>query len=300
MSCTYYENIGIKHMYILDLVYIPEEPIHIGAYQEGITKKYLLFKVQNEDVPIIPSESFKGVLRHLATRIAKKIFENSPEVGKIVECHKKDLHIKGCDKQFDDEIVDAYNFFSSNKIFPRDKLSRMIEEDAESLLEIYLSLKCPICYLFGSKKLASKLIFTDFIFEPTPSLHLYTATSIDRRNRRVAEDKLYQLEYVPPSNKNRIRGRIIVDNVEPGSPPALLLASILQYIASEGLLVGGSKSRGYGLIRLTNESKAYVLDINFSPKNLDDIISNVKAILLKEEKIKKLDIKDFIEYLKPK
>jgi len=296
MSVSFYRSdILLKRRDILDLVFNIEYPVHIGERQEGIVKKLLYFEVEGVEMPIIPAESLRGVFRHLATKIAKSIFDID-----IVRCHNKDEHTvdNECRKIVERYIDEARDWIKKTNIISYEYIGRELSN--RQTVELYLSYKCPICRLFGSKAMASKIIFTDTVFTAFPEVHTYTSTSIDRRIKTVAEKRLFRIEYIPPVSTYKLKTRVIIDNVDPGTYEAILLANLLRYIAIYGLQIGGSKSRGYGLLKLNDESKVISMRLNINPKSADDIRQNIRAILLKEDAIEERSIEEYYSYLSMK
>jgi len=294
----YDELIGLKNRVILDLKFKIKYPLHIGERQEGITKKMLQFNIEGKCIPIIPAESFKGAMRHLATKIAKEIFSTEDihsDIKEIIERHNKDQHLKNADKEYvRKKYEEGKEWLLQNGIISKDKMNELPQKE---IAELYLSFKCPICRLFGSRVVASKIIFKDVIFNIPPEMHRYTSTSIDRKTKTVAKERLFQIEYIPPEEKYTLSTQLIIDNVEPKTHEAKLLAETLKYIQTLGLEVGGSKSRGYGLLTLGEGSKVIILKLNPKPTKDTETVQNIKALLLQEEAIQTLNIKDYYRYL---
>jgi CRISPR/Cas system CSM-associated protein Csm3 (group 7 of RAMP superfamily) len=72
----------------------------------------------------------------------------------------------------------------------------------------------------------------------------------------------------------------------------------LQYISIVGLPIGGSKSRGYGLLKLDKEqSVVEILEFIENPKEENEIKNNIKVLLRKEKAIKKIGIDEYMLYL---
>jgi len=296
LNTFYSSEVMLRRRDILDLKFSIEYPLHIGERQEGITKKILYFKVDGKEIPIIPAESFKGVLRHLATKIAKKLFEGDEELGIIVKCHDKDTHVSSedCLKYF--SVDEAVNWLKNTSLFPTEKVKRDLSSN--QIIDIYLSFKCPICRLFGSKNLASKLVFYDVVFNVMPEVGRYTSTSISRKTRTVEEERLFQIEYIPPDDRYELSTKVVVDNVEPGSSEAILLANTLEYIINYGLPMGGAKSRGFGLLKLKRSSKAIILKLKTKVNSKEDIVNNISALLLRNNAISTMSMEEYHKYLK--
>jgi CRISPR/Cas system CSM-associated protein Csm3 (group 7 of RAMP superfamily) len=290
-----YYDITIKNRAILNLVFDIEEPLHMGERLEGTLKKIVKININGKPIPFVPAESIKGVFRNIATMIAKRIFinENDQELKDAIEWHEKDTHIKEGAKKYSEE---AKNWLEKSGIFYVDKIEELSEND---IINLYLSQKCPICKLFGSRNIASKLIFSDgrFKIEEIP-ISTYTSTSIDRKKGIVKEKYLFSIEYLSPSKENNFSFKIIADNIIPKGKEAKLLSQTLQYISITGLPIGGSKSRGYGLLKLDKEqSVVEILEFIENPKEENEIKNNIKVLLKKEEAIKKIGIDEYMLYL---
>jgi CRISPR/Cas system CSM-associated protein Csm3 (group 7 of RAMP superfamily) len=297
MSSIYYEYVMLKNKAIINLVFDLLEPLHIGERLEGNIKKIVRFNINGKYVPFIPSESIKGTFRNIATKIAKDIFNyiEDADLKEIVKIHDKDTHISS-EGVINNYIHIAENWIIENNIISKDKIKELSDYE---IVDMYLSFKCPICKLFGSKTLSSKLIFYDSFFAIDSNIFNYTSTSINRKAGVVEEGHLYQIEYMPPSKLNKVIIKIIAENVIPKFYDAKLLANILDYIKNIGLSIGGNKSRGYGLLTL-NKDQSYVKLLEFmeNPKDYNEIKKNIELLLQKEEAIKKLSIEEYIKYLK--
>ena len=89
------------------------------------------------------------------------------------------------------------------------------------------------------------------------------------------------------------RAYLIADNVEPGTPEAKLLASTLEFIRRLGLQVGGSKSRGLGLLRVDEgASRAWFCDFTEAHG------SPALEMLLDPRKGHKMRLEELVEFLR--
>jgi len=281
---------------ILELYFTAKTPVHVGSWQEGTLNLIARFPVNGSLTPIIPSESLKGTLRYLASTISKSMNFNQ-DTKKAVELHRKDTHIPE-DSQYRSSLINNYkdksrNFLENEGILNKKQLEELSDKD---VVDLYFSLNCPICSLFGSKSLAGKINVLDMTPVQDASIVTYTSASILRKALTVKEGSLYTVEAVSP---NAIfRTKIIVDNVLNKSDEARVLANALLYIKEKGLVVGGLKSRGYGLLELdANHSGVKVLKFNSNPKSSEDVVSNISALLLKEEYYEYLTIDKYLEAL---
>ena len=156
------------------------------------------------------------------------------------------------------------------------------------IVELFLSVTCPICRLFGAPGLAGKLLISDAIPVDanteeviTPGIRYYTSTSIDRQTRTVSEEKLFVVESIVPTEALRFKAEIIADNID--NQEDLILQKLLSYLKLRGLQLGGHKSRGYGLLKL-DENKTKIVKVSFKipPKSLQEKLDNIKALLRSE------------------
>jgi CRISPR/Cas system CSM-associated protein Csm3 (group 7 of RAMP superfamily) len=269
----------LKNRAILELRFNALEPISVAMYNEGNIRKIVGYTRDGKFIPFIPSESIKGVLRS----IARKIFKN---MENRFDCNKDSKDIKhniNTNLNIDDYL---------NAIYSEDQL-RELDENAKK--DIYFALnKCYVCRLFGSNMVTGKLIITDMIING--DVYNYTLTAINRKNRIVEKDSLFTVEYIVPDN---LMLTIIADNIEKDKE-GRLLAAILDYMIKLGIEIGGLKSRGYGLIKLDENSRVRIVEfkeIKDKSKD-DDIIYNINALALKEGYFRDMTVKEYINELR--
>ena len=99
-----------------------------------------------------------------------------------------------------------------------------------------------------------------------------------------------------PSDDYMVGLEIIVDNVERGGYEAFILANLLKYISVSGINIGGSRSRGYGLLHI-DHGEAIALKLNTEPRTDEDILSNIRALNPEDGYYDKYSLDEFIEYL---
>lgn len=284
----------VESRYILDLQFKLESPLHIGSRTEGLTKLMLQFPVRGRSIPIIPGESLKGVLRSLASAISRSVFPNDD----VILCHEKDSHVRR--ENLNNLKNKYYNIAEAelSKIFPRESIEELKQGDGAQLLEYYLTLKCPICKLFGGKGVSGKILISDGLPQKEPDPMIYTSVAIDRRTRIAAEGRLFQVVAVKPDENLRYRFRIIVDNVTRGSEEARLLSLLLEFLMKFGISVGGLKSRGYGKLAVDKDiSEVIILKLREVEKG-GDPLSNIRALLLKDGYYDKMKLEEFIGWLR--
>ena len=291
----------VSERFILDLSLKLEagSPLHVGAGSEGVNKMLLKSVVNGKTLPIIPAESLKGVLRSLASSLSKQILTDNW----ALKYHVKDRHVKreGIEENERMKIVESYFREAKEaleKVLSNKFIEEMIKGDRLQLIEYYFALNCPVCKLFGAQGMSGKLTFSDGIPNISPEFLTYTSTSINRKTRMVEEDRLYNVTAVKPDNNLRYRVRIIGDNIHKGSEEAKLLSAILQWILKFGLQIGGLKSYGYGRLSIVNdESTVKLPKFVEAIKSEDDLLNNVRALLLKNGYFQVMKIDSFAKWL---
>ena len=289
----------ISNRALINLSFSMDSPLHLGAETEGTIKKVLLFKTRGRRTPIVPSESIKGVLRYMATSIAKSINWANEIERKVVESHCKDEHpgVQGLNEGEIDNLI--------KKVFG----SREIELTDKEKRELYLSLNCPICRIFGSKEISGKLNITDGIIISRDQLEnqewawirqlipkelgirTYNSVSINRDTLTKEEERLFSLEYIEPMDDHLLNFRLVVDNILPRESDSILFSRLLRMVSDLGLWIGGAKSRGYGKLTLEDElSKVLLMDFREAKeaKQLFRILSLKDVVKLNIEEYCKL------------
>jgi CRISPR/Cas system CSM-associated protein Csm3 (group 7 of RAMP superfamily) len=275
--------------------------IDVGAYQEGIQKRIVWLNVNGKLLPVIPAESLKGSLKKLASKIAKNLDFSDQEVNEVVKYHREDKHSieKNNVKLYPKFIEADTGELKKDKkeelerIFSEEQL-RELSKDAQK--ELYLSLKCSICKLFGSQRLTGKMIFSDAILIDEPRIDIYTSTSMSRKTKTVEGERLFSLESLEPNL--RFQAKVIVDNVMRGSDEALLLSKLFEYILKlGGFQIGGAKSRGFGQVAISEDSKVYI-HVFKKPKTNEEVYENIMILLGKKFETK--SINEFIVWLMQK
>jgi CRISPR/Cas system CSM-associated protein Csm3 (group 7 of RAMP superfamily) len=291
----------LEQRYIIDLKLITKSRLHVGAYQEGIQKRIVWLNVNGKLLPVIPAESLKGSLRKLASKIAKNLDFSDQEVNEVVKYHREDKHsIEKNNVKLYPKFIEADTGELKKdrkkeleRIFSEEQL-RELSKDAQK--ELYLSLKCPVCKLFGSQRLTGKMIFSDAILIDEPRIDIYTSTSISRKTKTVEGERLFSLESLEPNL--RFQAKVIIDNVMRGSDEAVLLSKLFEYILKlGGFQIGGAKSRGFGQVAISEDSNVYMYAFK-KPSTNEEVYENIMILLGKKFEIK--NINEFIVWLMQK
>ncbi|MCS7136623.1 MAG: RAMP superfamily CRISPR-associated protein [Aigarchaeota archaeon] len=276
---------------IIEVTLVPFDdkpsPVHVGGGAE-LVKTIIRFPVNGKLIPIIPAESIKGVLRSEATRIAKRLTWDG-DVDISVKAHtKKDIH-----------KVEEGSFKDKAQAFIMQVFTKtQVAEVQDKAVEIYASVFCPICRLFGSRYLAGKLNITDAIPEGSSRILAYTSAPINRSTKTVEEGRLFTIEYIEPSPDLKFKFTIIADNLS-GQKEAVLLAMLLEFLLSSGIRIGGAKSRGYGLLKI-DEGTSYVKYVTFKTNGVDpeQKLENIRKLLMKDGHYSRMLLKEYIKLLR--
>ena len=244
-----------------------ETGIHVGAGGEWLYKT----PMKIGDMLLIPATTWKGVFRAVSERIIKSMRLDGIQYtlrelyhedgGEFFNTESKELekHVRALREYIASrhaEVVDVlYGLAAGNAELLReleglrdgDRLCDYLFERGRTLLQRYLGMLYPITSLYGSQGVAGKVRFLDTLTKAYS--HYRPGVGIDRKSLTAAEGRLYILETLMPWDGSIIL-RMLVDNVERGSLESRVLAATLKYVESEGLEVGGSKSRGIGHLEL--------------------------------------------------
>lgn len=264
---------------IIYLHFTTEEPISLGMYNEGNIRKIASYiDKEGRQIFLIPSESIKGVMRSIASKIFRDM-----EGGFICE---KGNHPDNEANKLSIGIVKK----ELSCILHEDLINELTED---TIKQFYISLNnCCVCRLFGSNMLASKLVFDDAYFTNTQVLK-YASTSIDRKSRIAKENMLFTVESIKP---DRVCLKIIADNIT--KPENRLLSLLLDFISKRGLVLGGLKSRGYGSLSLDRDrTNAKVVEFKINNISEDNKIENINALLLNDNYYKEFGIEEYIKWL---
>ncbi len=206
---------------------LEEAHLRIGAGREveGIVDNPLLMmKYKGIEVPVIPGSTLKGALRSSIESLAASRGDLPLEMhlkNKVVKCTG-------------DGLADTFSLMKS--------LSE--EELPEDAIRCLTS---PVVILFGAPWIAARLWAGNF-FPVSFSATVLHRTAIDRFTMSVAEGKLHSLEVLEPGST--FRGKIMLHNIIPDPNGDLVqrYASEALNLLLNGLVLGGDKSRGGGLV----------------------------------------------------
>ncbi|MEM4618797.1 MAG: RAMP superfamily CRISPR-associated protein [Desulfurococcaceae archaeon] len=308
MSLIYHLN-PLEYKAIGILEFEIESPLHIGTGTTDMRRTFIR-------IPggfLIPSSTWKGAFRSISERIAKSMDFRDKLANLAVKSFKEEPKATyEVDEKFCNEVINVLCGGTSN-IIPYDskELIEIAEEIGFTLEEInevkskglgtrnnllyrlsesILAIHCPIGKLYGNAVLASKLRFLDTILKSEVSkivLHERPGIAIDRYSSRVKEEALFILESIIGE---KVKLKIIADNLVPGAEDSKLFALTIEAIENLGLNLGARKSAGMGSLKIISEA-SYWYVINFrEDKNGVKIANPFKYA-------EKRSIKEFLEWL---
>ncbi|AOL15396.1 CRISPR-associated RAMP protein [Sulfolobus sp. A20] len=180
--------------------------------------------------PVIPGSSLKGVFRSMVEAYIKSLNDQKYRV-----CDISDDECTSCDKN-------SY---------------------------------CIPCIIFGFKDLASRVYILDSIAEEF-SIGQRTMVAINRVFGGNLPGNLYTLDFVEPNS--RFDFSMIIYNLDLVNQEkedwkkvsVNALKYVLKTLVTDGIFVGGKKSAGYGLVKLTGGKLKYYKSPNLlTPKEYD-------------------------------
>ncbi len=147
---------------------------------------------------------------------------------------------------------------------------------------------CVICGIFGGGGKETSIASHIFVYDSYPLQEVRTSTrtrvAIDRFRQAARHGALFTFEFVPPNVKWNFRVEIInIDLDDESDYRTRLLRSLLQYMVEHGLHVGGMRSTGLGILRI---SEATISKYKVEDLELKLISSNSLFEVLKEWKKK--------------
>ncbi|MEM4972789.1 MAG: RAMP superfamily CRISPR-associated protein [Candidatus Hadarchaeales archaeon] len=276
--------------------------LHIGAGGEEVRREILKI---GEKV-LIPASSVKGAIRKLVEQVARTVsVPDLPDAFKIgegkLECLKEQVDqavqwvlqqkgilrlLRSLGKEDELERLQVKSEEDWERLGEKCRRGELSSEEKATLKEIaeeYATVKHPLYRLMGGQRSASRLKFLDIPLEA--SIQDKPGVGIDRKSGKASEHHLYFLEAVKPY---RLRLWFIVDNLEPGSLEAKLLAETLGLIKSVGLSLGARKSVGMGELELRG-GEFWIADLRGDDgTKLADPFTG-----------EKLDLDSFINWLNP-
>ena len=176
--------------------------------------------------PYIPGSSFRGALRSGLESLLRGIGDSD----------------KVCDPFSDDSCAERI------KVAKKDLNPQDITESR--VFHLAWDKSCPICSLFGSTFLASRLWIADLTMKKSRATYLRNGVGLDRDLRTAAKGVLYDFEAVAAGSRFTLR----IDLENPADYEVGLLLTGLDLFGQGILNVGGKRARGLGTASVEDPS----------------------------------------------
>ena len=215
----------LKNELILTFDLKTESPLYIKAGEDNALDpsatdgRYISTYRNGISEPFIPGTSLKGVFRSRAERLLSD----------------------SCDIVGGDECV----------------LERRAKDDKLNGVERYKR-SCPVCRLFGSKVLKSRITFSDSFVSGNYTVGERTCVGIDRITGATKRGALYNMLYVEDAV---FKGKITIQNYERYQLKLILI--LFKEMEQGFITVGGMTSKGFGFLKGEN----FVLKVKSYDKN---------------------------------
>jgi len=258
---------------------INKTPVHIGKGRGELGEVDNPVMKDNKRRPYIPGSSFKGALRSLAEQLARSsghyvcdIFSEAKVCAFRAELLSKlsEASIKGLQDTLD-KLIGELNSIArrykcpSNYVKEIEALLRNAKDNPKHLEKLLEERPCVVCRVFGNQALASHIITYDLniIGDPRNIVGTRTRVAIDRFRNASRSGALFDYEYIVPECKWNFKMTLFnIDIVDGTRDVDLLMKNVLKYISTHGLMLGGMKSVGHGLLILDSEKtrvKKYII-----------------------------------------
>ncbi len=210
--------------------------LHIGAGGSGDPLATDLPVVRDAaGQPFVPGSSLKGVVRSAAESLLRTFPRPRSEPWP---------KLWTCNAVGQDPCVDGKRVKKLRQDFLP---AQPTADDHRLVVEAIWEESCPICRLFGSLALASRVRFPDLpLAEDAPLLEVRNGVGIDRDKELAADSVLYDFEAVPPGTSFELT--VIADNYADFEIGLLLY--LFDELHSGHLALGGKSSRGLGQVRV--------------------------------------------------
>lgn len=215
-----FEKLDNRYFFTGEIVLSNE--LHIGS-GKGDEKTDALVVKDFKGNPYIPGSSLRGALRSTIERIIGSLNLKPCLLIKDSSCVTNSKTLQEEFKKIDKNAVEINKFLSAdNKV-------------------------CPVCKLFGSPVVASKIRITDLAFiGDNPKTSVRDGVAIDRDTETAKEGAKFDFEVV--AKESRFQFEIIGENLH--DRDLALLAIGLQEIMEGNFWLGGNTARGLGKCKL--------------------------------------------------
>lgn len=205
----------LKNEAILTFDIVTQSPLYIREGNDNsldpsaLKGKYMTIYKDGELEPFIPGTSLKGAFRSRAERA-----------------------LRGDDRACD--IINSNECIPNNRDKPRTGEERYKKS-------------CPICRLFGSNVIKSRVSFSDAYVVDEYKVGQRTCVAIDRITGSAKGTALYSFEYIEDAT---FKEKISLQNFEPYQ--IKLLLCLIEEMNEGFLTLGGLTSKGFGCVKAEN------------------------------------------------
>ena len=274
----------VKCLTVVSGIAVNLTPLHIGRV--GVTIDYPVERFPDGTV-YIPGSSLKGILRSTAEGIAKasetyvcEVFgadmtkcESAIRIFKyIYDATRRGLNERSIVNLVKEKAEHEIESIQNKKV-PRDVIVFLEDikssDSVESLVEKIKShsVPCPVCRLFGNREIASHVKVLDAlpVDKSRVKIGYRTRNAIDRFRGAARSGALFTFEYVSPGVEWNMEIRLINISLQSSASESKLMKSVLGLMSIHGISIGGMKSVGLGLLKL---SKAEVVEYSIEDFSL--------------------------------
>ncbi|MEM1542642.1 MAG: RAMP superfamily CRISPR-associated protein [Ignisphaera sp.] len=281
-------DLGIDHdvltcITVVEGIAVNETPLRIGKGHGELGEVDLPVVKDHKRTVFIPASSLKGALRSFSEALARGNGYNvcTPYAQHLCSFGAELLNLvlqKAITSSSINDIVD-YVVKEVDEIANRrlgEDLRNKVKEDLiayfneikkasedreklellRKVLESYTP--CTICRVFGNQVMASRI--TVFNMYPLEPIHTFvrTRTAIDRFRDAARSGTLFEYEYVPAGHRWKLRIELknidlvlCRDSNDKSYSVCRLVTELLRNLTTYGISVGGMKSVGHGLLKLS-------------------------------------------------
>ncbi len=265
----------LKVLTIVDGVVVNETPLRIGKGRGELSEVDLPVIKDFRGVPYIPGSSIKGAIRALVEAIARAsgydvcdALNNSlcsfraELLNKVFQIALTSASLEGIKKRIEElkeEFVKLANRRNIDKSVVEGFLSAA---NSDLILAIERNAPCITCRLFGNQALTSRLLF----FDAYPAdgrevkIAIRTRVAIDRFRGAARSGVLFDYEFIPPGYEWRFRVEVKnIDVADCDGDECKAFRAFIKMFVTRGLLCGGMKSVGHGLLKLVPEKTRVIV-----------------------------------------
>jgi len=245
----------LKNRYFFRGELVLQNEMHIGSGKGDGRTDALVVKDFN-GIPYIPGSSLRGVLRTTIERIIASLGKNPCQ-----------LTSKKC-------VTNSSNLQKEFMELLKNKEHSKIAEFLNDNSKI-----CPVCQLFGSTVVASKIRITDLSLNgASPTTAVRHGVAINRDTETAQDKAKFDFETVPKGS--RFSFEIIGENLTKND--LALLAIGINEMVEGNFWIGGNTARGLGKCKLENLKIKYFDGIDGLKKYLKDKEKGLQTMVLED------------------